>query len=119
LVDHVVLAADQPQTYATSYSPYYAGQLRRPDPEPRGDDGVDVRQVIARRSLLEFAPGDICNLGFGISQQIGEIAAREGVTGALTLTVEQGIFGGAPAAGGDGGAGVNFQAMLEQPSMFD
>ncbi len=119
LVDYVVVVPNQPQTYATDFSPYYAGQLRRPDPVPSADDVVDVRQVIARRSLLEFAPGDICNLGFGVSQHIGEIAAREGVTGALTLTVEQGIFGGAPAGGGDGGAGVNFQAMLEQPSMFD
>lgn len=119
LVDHVVLAENQPQTYATPFSPYYAGQLRRPDPAPADGGVLDVRQVIARRSLLEFTAGDICNLGFGISQLIGEIAAREGITDALTLTVEQGIFGGAPAGGADGGAGVNFQAMLEQPSMFD
>ncbi|WP_420112856.1 hypothetical protein [Pseudactinotalea sp.] len=78
-----------------------------------------MREIIARRSLLEFRPGDICNLGYGVSQLIGEIAAAEGITGDLTLTVEQGIFGGAPAGGPDGGAGVNFQAMLEQPSMFD
>ncbi|MEE6272118.1 CoA-transferase [Georgenia sp. MJ206] len=119
LVDHVYVDPDQRQTYATAYSPYYAGLLRRPDPAPSAADALDVRQVIARRSLLEFAPGDICNLGYGVSQHIGEIAAREGITGALTLTVEQGIFGGAPAGGPDGGAGVNFQAMLEQPSMFD
>jgi propionate CoA-transferase len=68
---------------------------------------------------MEFRPGDICNLGFGISQQIGSIAAEEGITDRLTLTVEQGIFGGIPAHGADGGAGVNFQARLEQPSMFD
>lgn len=119
LVDYVYVDADQRQTYATEYSPYYAGLLRRPDPAPPTEHTLDVRQVIARRSLLEFAPGDICNLGYGVSQHIGEIAAREGITGALTLTVEQGIFGGAPAGGPDGGAGVNFQAMLEQPSMFD
>lgn len=119
LIDYVSVVPDQHQTYATPYSPYYAGLLRRPDPVLTEAGPVDVRQVIARRSLLEFAPGDICNLGFGISQQIGEIAAREGITGDLTLTVEQGIFGGAPASGSDGGAGVNFQAMLEQPSMFD
>jgi propionate CoA-transferase len=35
------------------------------------------------------------------------------------LTVEQGIFGGVPVAGNEGGAGFNYQAMLEQPSMFD
>jgi propionate CoA-transferase len=119
LVDHVYVDPTQRQTYATAHSPYYAGLLRRPDPAPAPAGELGVREVIARRSLLAFAPGDICNLGYGISQHIGEIAAAEGITGALTLTVEQGIFGGAPAGGPDGGAGVNFQAMLEQPSMFD
>ena len=34
------------------------------------------------------------------------------------LTVEQGIFGGAPVAGNEGGAGFNYQAMIDQPYMF-
>jgi propionate CoA-transferase len=118
LVDLVYVDAAQRQTYATAYSPYYSGELRAPAsgaaPTP-----LDIRKVIARRSFLEFRPGDICNLGFGISQQIGSIAAEEMVADTLTLTVEQGIFGGVPAFGGDGGAGHNYQARLEQPSMFD
>jgi propionate CoA-transferase len=118
LVDIVVVDADQTQTYATPYSPYYAGRMRRPavghTPPP-----LDVRKVIARRSLMEFRAGDICNLGFGISQGIGAIAFEEGVTDQFVLTVEQGIFGGVPVAGNEGGAGFSFQAMLEQPSMFD
>ncbi|HET7030960.1 MAG TPA: CoA-transferase, partial [Candidatus Limnocylindrales bacterium] len=118
LVDHVFVDPDQTQTYATEYSPYYAGALRRPAvdgaPPP-----LDVRKVIARRSLLEFAPGDICNLGFGISQGIGAVAFEEGIADQIVLTVEQGIFGGVPVAGNEGGAGFNYQAMIEQPSMFD
>ena len=118
LVDYVLLDPDQTQTYATPYSPYFAGALRRSSaatpPIP-----LDVRKVIARRSLLEFAAGDVCNLGFGISQSIGAIAFEEGIAQQLVLTVEQGIFGGIPVAGNEGGAGFNFQAMLEQPSMFD
>ena len=118
LVDYVFVDPGQRQTYATPYSPYYAGEFRTPSrgaaPSP-----FDVRKVIARRSLLEFAPGDICNLGFGISQQIGNVANEEGVAEQLVLTVEQGIFGGVPAFGKDGGAGVNFQAMIDQPYMFD
>jgi propionate CoA-transferase len=118
LVDIVVVDPEQTQTYATRYSPYLAGRMRRPavghPPVP-----LDVRKVIARRSLLEFRPGDICNLGFGISQGIGAIAFEEGISDQLVLTVEQGIFGGVPMAGNEGGAGFNFQAMLDQPSMFD
>jgi propionate CoA-transferase len=118
LVDHVYVDPDQWQTYITRDSPYYAGAIRRPpvaqDPLP-----LDVRKVIARRSLLEFPPGAICNLGFGISQLIGRVAWEEGITDRLVLTVEQGIFGGVPVAGNEGGAGFNYQAMIDQPSMFD
>jgi propionate CoA-transferase len=118
LIDHVYVDPDQWQTYITRDSPYYAGAQRRPaaaqDPLP-----LDVRKVIARRSLLEFPPDAICNLGFGISQLIGRVAWEEGITDRLVLTVEQGIFGGVPVAGNEGGAGFNYQAMIDQPSMFD
>lgn len=118
LIDFAYLDPEQTQTYLTRYSPFYAGQLRAPagalSPVP-----LDIRKAIARRSLLEFRPGDICNLGFGISQSIGAIAAEEGVADRLVLTVEQGMFGGVPAGGQDGGAGVNQQAIIDQPSMFD
>ena len=78
-----------------------------------------MRKIIARRSLLEFPRGAICNLGFGISQLIGRVAWEEGITDQLVLTVEQGIFGGVPVAGNEGGAGFNYQAMIDQPYMFD
>jgi propionate CoA-transferase len=118
LIDYVYVDPDQTQTYATPYSPYYAGALRRPSVSPPPPP-LDVRKIIARRSLLEFRAGDICNLGFGISQGIGAIAFEEGIADRLVLTVEQGIFGGVPVAGNEGGAGFNYQAMIEQPSMFD
>ena len=118
LVDHVYVDPDQWQTYVTQDSPYYAGRLRKPvTPEPPLP--LDVRKIIARRSLLEFKPGSICNLGFGISQLIGRVAWEEGITDQLVLTVEQGIFGGVPVAGNEGGAGFNYQAMIDQPYMFD
>ena len=118
LIDYVYVDPDQWQTYITRDSPYYAGALRRPvRPEPPLP--LDVRKIIARRSLLEFPPGAICNLGFGISQLIGRVAWEEGITDQLVLTVEQGIFGGVPVAGNEGGAGFNYQAMIDQPYMFD
>src|SRR5690606_41773715 len=95
LIDIAYLDPDQTQTYYTDYSPYYAGVMRRP---ATGGAALplDVRKVIARRALLELRPGDICNLGFGISQRIGPIACEEGIDDRLELTVEQGIFGGLP-----------------------
>jgi propionate CoA-transferase len=47
------------------------------------------------------------------------VAWEEGITDQLVLTVEQGIFGGVPVAGNEGGAGFNYQAMIDQPYMFD
>src|SRR3954471_9082471 len=118
LVNYVYVDPDQWQTYITQDSPYYAGKLRKPV-VPEAPLPLDVRKIIARRSLLEFQPGNICNLGFGISQLIGRVAWEEGITEQLVLTVEQGIFGGAPVAGNEGGAGFNYQAMIDQPNMFD
>jgi propionate CoA-transferase len=117
LVDVVYVDAEQWQTYVTRDSPYYAGALRMPatDESPLP---LDVRKIIARRSLLEFPPGAICNLGFGISQLIGRVAWEEGISDRLVLTVEQGIFGGVPVAGNEGGAGFNYQALIDQPDMF-
>jgi propionate CoA-transferase len=117
LVDYVYVVPDQWQTYITQDSPFYAGKMRKP-PVPEAPLPLDVRKIIARRSLLEFQPGNICNLGFGISQLIGRVAWEEGITDQLVLTVEQGIFGGAPVAGNEGGAGFNYQAMIDQPYMF-
>jgi propionate CoA-transferase len=119
LVDYAFLDPDQRQTYATDYSPLYAGQERAAAGEPPAPTPLDVRKVIARRSLLEIAPGQVVNLGFGVSQDIGRIAAEEGVAEMLVLTVEQGVFGGIPAGGQDGGAGYNYQALIDQPAMFD
>lgn len=119
LIDMAYLDPAQTQTYATDFSPYYSGALRMPPSDGGDPPALDVRKLIARRSLLEFRPGDICNLGFGISQMIGAIAWEEGIENHLVLTVEQGIFGGVPVAGNEGGAGFNFQAMIDQPYMFD
>jgi propionate CoA-transferase len=119
LVDLAYIDPEQTQTYATVYSPYYSGALRRPVTDAGDPPPLDVRKVIARRSLLEFLPGDICNLGFGISQMIGAVAWEEGIADRLVLTVEQGMFGGVPVAGNEGGAGFNYQAMIDQPYMFD
>lgn len=120
LVDYVYVDPDQRQTYDTGYSPYYAGALRRPLSAAAADrEPTSARKVIARRALMEFNRGDICNLGFGISQEIGSVAFEEGIADEFVLTVEQGVFGGVPAAGNDGGAGLNYQALLPQPSMFD
>lgn len=118
VVDAVVVVPDQPQTYHTAYSPYYAGELRQPlsgiPPLP-----LDERKIIARRALREIADGEVCNLGFGVAQGIATVAAETGVLERMTFTLEQGPVGGLAAAGHDGGAAVNYEALLEQAAQFD
>jgi propionate CoA-transferase len=118
LVDFVVVAPDQKQTYATSYQPAYAGWTRVPDrafqPLP-----FDVRKIVARRAAAELFPRAVVNLGFGISNGISAVAAEEEIYRDLTLTVEQGIIGGVPAGGQDHGAGVNFDMLARHPDQFD
>ena len=120
LVDAVVLDPLQRQTYATVYSPYYAGQLRAPgaalDPLP-----LDERKVIARRALRAALalPGAVCNLGFGVAQGIAAVAAEDGLLDRVTFTVEQGAVGGIAGLGPEAGVATNHEAQLPEAAQFD
>lgn len=118
LVDYVIVDPEQRQTYATRYDPSYAGELRVPldrvRPLPFGP-----RKVIARRAAMELAPGDVCNLGTGISTGISAVPAEEGILERIVLTNEQGFIGGAPLTGPDSGAAQNYAAAVDQPYQFD
>lgn len=118
LVDYVVVDPDQRQTYATAYSPSYAGELRMPlDTMVRLP--FNERKIIARRAALELRLGAVCNLGAGISTGVSSIAAEENVLSEIVLTNEQGFIGGAPLTGVDSGAAQNFDAVVDQPYQFD
>src|SRR5262249_48966551 len=118
IIDYVVVDPNQRQTYATDYSPSYAGELRVPlasvKPLLFGH-----RKIIARRAAMEFTPGAICNLGAGISTGIAAVAAEEDILDMIVLTNEQGFIGGAPLTGPDSGAAQNYDAVVDQPYQFD
>ncbi len=118
VVDYVVVDPNQRQTYATDYSPSYAGELRVPlaavNPLPFGH-----RKIVARRAAMEFTPGAICNLGAGISTGIAAVSAEEDIIGLIVLTNEQGFVGGAPLTGPDSGTAQNYDAVVDQPYQFD
>jgi propionate CoA-transferase len=118
LVDYVVVDPEQSQTYATNYSPSYAGELRVPLDSIRPLP-FDVRKVIARRAAMELFPGAVCNLGAGISTGISAVAAEEGILADVVLTNEQGFIGGAPVTGVDAGAAQNYAAVVDQTYQFD
>ena len=118
LVDYVVVDRDQRQTYATDYSPAYAGELKVPAHTLKTLP-FDMRKIVARRAAMEIVPGAICNLGAGISTGISAVATEEMILDRIALTNEQGFIGGAPLTGVDSGASQNYDAIVDQPYQFD
>jgi len=118
LVDYIVVAPDQWQTYGTRFDPSACGETQVPVsgivPDP-----LDPRRVIARRAAMELRPHDVINLGVGISAGIANVAAEEGLNDLVTLTVEAGVIGGVPGAFREFGTAKNPRAIIDQPYQFD
>ncbi|MGD0604113.1 MAG: CoA-transferase [Streptosporangiaceae bacterium] len=120
LVDYVVVAAPEHhlQTGREQFSPVLSGDLKAPlesvPPLP-----MNERLVICRRAAMELMPGAVINLGYGIPDEIGSVAAQEEVTALFTLTTEVGAIGGWPGSGLDFGTSSNAEAFIEHQAMFD
>jgi acyl CoA:acetate/3-ketoacid CoA transferase len=118
LVDHVVATAFPNQTPVTVADPRRTGMVvnkpARVEAMP-----LDHRKVIARRAALELRAGQLVNLGVGVANGISYVALEEGVLDGITMTVEQGIFGGLPGLGLDSGTAINPGAIIDMSSQFD
>lgn len=121
LVDYVVVSnpGEHMQGYfAPTYRPELCGEARIPlaavPPMP-----LNLRKIVARRGAMELKKGALINLGLGISEGVSIIANEEGISDQISLTIETGIMGGVPLAGGLMGAGVNTEALYTMPETFD
>jgi propionate CoA-transferase len=124
LVDRIVLAApeEHPQTFGhAEFNPAFVSPASSTDPCPGLLEPLpmDARRIIAARACEEIAEGAIGNLGIGMPEAIARIAAERGLLGRITLTVESGPIGGAPAGGLSFGASAYPQAIVDQPAQFD
>ncbi|MFS0575168.1 acyl CoA:acetate/3-ketoacid CoA transferase [Sporosarcina sp. 179-K 3D1 HS] len=118
LVDAVVVVPEQPQLYSGAVNRFMSGDFIAEIGEMTIPP-LNERKVIARRALFEIRPGDVGNVGVGISDGIGIIAQEEGVGDEFTLTVETGPIGGVTAQGIFFGASINNRAVLDMPAQFD
>jgi propionate CoA-transferase len=79
-----------------------------------------TRLAIGRRAIRYLHRGDIVNIGTGIpGDSVGPALAEAGLSNAITLTVESGVYGGVPAGGVDFGITAYPTAIIPHASQFD
>lgn len=120
MVDYVVVSdpGEHWQTYADPFNPALCGETRLPL-QGLASMAMGERKIIARRATMELRPGKLVNLGFGMPEGVGAVAAEEGIFDRVTLTTEPGVFGGVPTSGYSFGTCLNPAAIIDQPSQFD
>ena len=120
MVDGVVLAPDQWQTYAAEHDPTLSGALRPvSDPTPSEQAVPDVRTIVARRAALEVLPGSVLNVGFGMSAGVVDVLHQGGRLDDIDLCIEQGAIGGIPVGGDLFGVSRGPLALLSSTQQFD
>lgn len=122
LVDYVVVAQDpmnSRQCYATmKYRPELSGEQKLAGNATKVLP-LNMRKVIARRAAMELTPGVIVNIGSGIPSGIGSIAAEEGISSALTCSVESGPMGGQVQEGLSFPGVANAECIFSQTDTID
>ncbi len=119
-VDAIVVgsAEDNMQCLGMPYDGALTGEFRIPvdaiPPIP-----MDAKKILARRAAMELPQDAIVNLGTGAPEKIANVAAEEGISDKLTLTVEAGSIAGVPYGGTQFGAAANAMAILEHNVQFD
>ena len=119
-VDSVVVGTDEEnmQCLGMPYDGALTGEFRIPvdaiPPIP-----MDAKKIIARRAAMELPQDAIVNLGTGAPEKIANVAAEEGISDKMTLTVEAGSIAGVPYGGTQFGAAANAQCIIPHNVQFD
>jgi propionate CoA-transferase len=121
LVDLVVEAPDPErqhrQTNGTFFDPVYVSSA---SDTALPTAPYSTRLAIGRRAIRFLHEGDVVNIGTGIpGDSVGPALAEAGLSNAITLTVESGVYGGVPAGGVDFGITAHPTAIIPHASQFD
>lgn len=117
-VDAIVVDPGQMQTGEGEYNPAFSGDVTVPLSRLKAFP-LNARKVVARRAFMELEKGAVINLGFGMPDGVAAVAAEEGFADQVTMTIEQGIYGGVPAQGAIFGVASNPVAVLDECAQFD
>lgn len=120
LVDCVVVARPENhwQTFGEPYSPAFSCEIKVPmQTIPPMEMGC--RKIVVRRAAFELKPNSVVNLGIGLPEGVSQVANEERVLEYSTLTTESGMIGGLPMGGLNFGAGINIDALIDEPYQFD
>jgi acyl CoA:acetate/3-ketoacid CoA transferase len=119
LVDAVVVAADQMQTYRTLNEPAFAGYGGAAAPAPATAAPDRIKRVIARRAALELEAGATLNFGYGASALVATMIAERGELDRYRTTIEQGIHGGRMLDDDLFGAAYHPDAIVDSLAQMD
>ncbi len=120
-VDAVVLAPpeDHEQSLGQPFLPAICGMTRQAASDAPAISPLGAKKIIARRAAMELRPNAVVNLGVGVPEYIAAVAAEEGISHRIALTVESGVIGGIPQGGSRFGSSLNPDAVLDQGYQFD
>ncbi len=120
-IDYVVLSEgeDVTQDYNLPvYRPEITGDKKVPLTDIKFPP-LDERKVCARRAAMELKPKTVINLGVGMPEVVAKVAAEEGFSNDLYLSVECGPTGGVPVGGVAFGATINPDSVIATAEQFD
>jgi len=118
LIDTVVIAPEQWQTYVAEFQDSLAGTALVADMAVVMP-ADDARRVIARRAAMEVVNDTVINVGFGISTHVIDCLAQQGRLDRVVLAIEQGHYGGVAASGPMFGMSHGSSSLVATTDQFD
>jgi propionate CoA-transferase len=119
LVDYVVVVPEQTQTYLSEEDPALFAPVAPESITGPADIADPIRAIVARRAALEVRDGDVLNLGFGMSADVGKVLREQGRMSQVHFAVEQGLYDGIPELGDLFGMSRGPSARVSSAVQFD